>query len=416
MVIQPYLTYGSFLWWQKTELSFVKTKLNHLQRLVCLGITGALSTTPTAGMEALLGIAPLNLRVVAEAKHTAYRLKKKGQNKFNEIGHSKIWQRISFFDKVSNAPMDSINKKLNIDKKLKTKIPSRDDSEILNMTPLDIIKVFTDGSFKDNKAGAGIFCEEPHLEEVLNLGKYPTVFQAEVIAISRAAEALINKNIANKNIIVFSDSQAAIKALDNYWCTSVLVDEGWRNLQRLAANNEVTICWVPGHSGIEGNEKADELARNGSENEYVGPTICLPLPYSCFRMQVKNWLSSEHNKLWRSLDYCRQTKDYLSDIDTSKTRELWKLPKNKLCTVMGVLTGHCHVNKHLHNLGLVRSTLCDRCSTDEESAYHIVCLCPAYARLRFRVLGDHTLNLDQYKKLTVSEVLRFVELTGRFSI
>ena len=418
MVIQPYLTYGSIVWWQKTELNSVKTKLNHLQRLVCLGITGALSSTPTAGMEALLGIPPLYLRVAAEARYTAYRLKKKGNwnNNFNFVGHSKIWHMISSYEKMSDANrFDGMTKKLKVGKNFTIVIPSRDDWGNLHVSVSDTIKVFTDGSFKDDQAGAGIFCDKPSIEEILSLGKYPTVFQAEIVAIFRAAELLLEKGISGKTVIILSDSQAALKALDNYWVSSLLVDSCWNILQNLGANNALTLSWVPGHSGIEGNEKADELARRGSENELIGPEPCLPLSDSFFRMRVKQWMGTRHKRIWKDLKTCEQTRDYLVEPNNSVSNAIWKLPKPKMRIVVGIITGHCLVNKHLHNLKITQSSLCDKCNSDEESAFHLVCLCPSYARLRLKVLGDHTLNLDQYRALSVNDILKFVELTGRLT-
>ncbi len=40
MIIRPILTYGCHVWWEKVHLDNVQRKLNHLQGLACLAITG----------------------------------------------------------------------------------------------------------------------------------------------------------------------------------------------------------------------------------------------------------------------------------------------------------------------------------------------------------------------------------------
>jgi ribonuclease HI len=40
----------------------------------------------------------------------------------------------------------------------------------------------------------------------------------------------------------------------------------WRRLQELAAKHDVEWRWVKGHAGIDGNERADQLANRGVES------------------------------------------------------------------------------------------------------------------------------------------------------
>ena len=49
-----------------------------------------------------------------------------------------------------------------------------------------------------------------------------------------------------------------------------LVIECCNQIEELSILNAVYLIWVPGHSGIFGNEWADELARKGAESEFVG--------------------------------------------------------------------------------------------------------------------------------------------------
>ena len=73
-VIRPSILYGALVWWLKVIQKTTKTQLCRIQRMACLAITGAMKSTPTAAMEVLLNLTPLNLLIMAEARMALYRL------------------------------------------------------------------------------------------------------------------------------------------------------------------------------------------------------------------------------------------------------------------------------------------------------------------------------------------------------
>jgi ribonuclease HI len=83
------------------------------------------------------------------------------------------------------------------------------------------------------------------------------------------------KGYTGRNICILSDSQAAIKALDSYQINSKLVWDCHQCLVKLAEQNRIQLVWVPGHMGIDGNETADQLARQGSSHPFIGPGLHL---------------------------------------------------------------------------------------------------------------------------------------------
>jgi hypothetical protein len=71
--------------------------------------------------------------------------------------------------------------------------------------------------------GAGVYCYRTGRKLIFSLGQYTTVFQAEVYAINACAIMNLDRNYKNRNMYILSDSQVAIKALDQHQITSKLV-------------------------------------------------------------------------------------------------------------------------------------------------------------------------------------------------
>ena len=88
-----------------------------------------------------------------------------------------------------------------------------------------------------------------------------TVFQAEAKAVSDCAEEIDNMNIRGRQITIYSDSQAELKAIAKNKVTSRSILECIEKLKAIGEHNELKLIWIPGHEGHDENEKDDALAR-----------------------------------------------------------------------------------------------------------------------------------------------------------
>lgn len=77
---------------------------------------------------------------------------------------------------------------------------------------------------------------------------------------------MLEENVAKRRINIYWDRQAAIRALHSPCTRSRLVQESREVVNVLGSQNNVRIGWVPGHSRLIANEKADELAMKGEKN------------------------------------------------------------------------------------------------------------------------------------------------------
>ncbi|KAL1447730.1 hypothetical protein WDU94_015574 [Cyamophila willieti] len=382
IIVRPVITYGILVWWPKVEQVTVKKILHRTQRQACLGITGAMNTTPTHALDAILDLPPLDIFMKGMARMASYRLE--CNNTWNPrtilVGHTKINSIIK--DETLQMIKDHMPIKHRFTDPVETYIQIREHWQPdRNLKDGDIIW-YTDGSKTRYGSGAGIFGMSPNKHIKVSLGRHATVFQAEVTAILIATQTSIEMRLCEKNIFIFSDSQAAIK--------------------------------VPGHTGIEGNEKADELAREASETTFIGPEPALAIPNSTAKRAVGEWIQNSHKQFWHNQTGLRHSKKLILEPSKQTAQKLVNLNRRNISKiVVGLLTGHCHLRKHLNTIGVHDGPItCRRCGEGDETASHALFECPAMALKRFQTLGYPGQEIENIHSDPVTSLLNFIKETA----
>lgn len=248
------------------------------------------------------------------------------------------------------------------------------------------------------------------LVPVFTLGKYATVFQAEVQGILESARTAKQLGKRGKLITICSDSKAALTALTAPKITSRLVGECRTALSELSEDNRVVLTWVPGHFGLKGNEKADQLAWEASARNPDGPEPVMYIPHTFVRENIQRWIQQEHCMLWRQVSSCRQAKALMGlNPDGARAREALRLDRKALLT--GILTGHGGLRYHLFKTGQEVDPKCRVCGRGEETSYHVLAECEAHTSLRWRCFGTATLDPETVTTLPISAIMGFWKKT-----
>ncbi|KAJ8910295.1 hypothetical protein NQ315_002457 [Exocentrus adspersus] len=221
---------------------------------------------------------------------------------------------------------DGLPVRINLDLPYNILFPRRDELE-RNRT--DLLRTdscsYTDGSKTPECAGAGVYSHRPRVEVAHSLGQYATVFQAEIHAIELCGRELEKRGYNRRSIKIFSDSQAALKALGFYRCMSKAVWNCQQTLSRVGRTNRLTLIWIPGHVGLK-----DSLARRGTALEFIGLEPVLGLSYSTARSVIRSWAEGDTLQYWRGLPGLTHSKRFIPSPSKTRSKKLLELSRINL--------------------------------------------------------------------------------------
>lgn len=164
----------------------------------------------------------------------------------------------------------SLGIKYKIDNTEEPNIKKIADEYIQGQTCCYQTHIYTDASVKKEegvtRSGFGIYCKELNLEYKKRLINCESSDDAELIAIKYALNLAKEKNI---QALILTDSWKSCDELKEQ-STKPTVDKIIGEILGLMLETNSMIAWVKAHKDIEGNERADALAKKACDEEIEG--------------------------------------------------------------------------------------------------------------------------------------------------
>ena len=402
-----------------TKQSLDRTQ-NHALRFIC----GGMRSSPTSACEVSANIQPLELRRQKAALDLYERAKRMEKNhpcrqvvdKWKNVARlqqKSILHVVEELQSKHNLPenrrkIERVRKEIAPNTKFKSptikteligKASKKSDPNVLKTTALETIDsypkdwahVYTDGSaFKATvNAGSGaiIYYPDKTTEEIMNpCGAFCSNYAAEQQAIDSATTHLNHRFDSvpgsTTNVVIFTDSLSALQTLESGRGTDRETTLLRQNLHHLMNQHSVDVVlqWIPGHSGIKGNDAADTLAKSGA----ALPQPDVPVNYETAVQIIKSNIQEE----WLN-DWARNTTGRVMYRHMSKPNpkdQINKLQREEQSIIFLLRTGHIQLNSHLSRIKKDHPASCPLCSNPNETVEHLLFHCTKLNDLRDSLL------------------------------
>jgi ribonuclease HI len=422
-VVRPVLSYASVVWVNALNTQINTKQLEKVQRLALNIMTGALPGTSNINLNHLTDTPNIVTYLKGEAAKGAARLMAykdwTGERHTLQRGtirrHSSLNNRFVGTLALPTLNLDLTKPVTNLDQNFATVIPRRDEvADLITKFPEEAITCYTDGSKTENGTGYGFVITTKNNENELHsysakLPDYCTVYQAELYAMEAAASWL--SDYKGHDIIVLTDSLSGLQSLTKLTINNKSVTDCHRAISELARHNTVTVMWVAGHEGHWGNEKADELAKIGTESEEVCKGH---LPQSFIKHSINMKVKELEAETWdrkgpyhskRALDNKKHHVENIKKLLNSR---------NNYRIAIQLITGQAGLNYHLYKIHQANTRTCPKCEMEDETVEHFLGRCPFYAATRYEVFEEFYSSMTRiFGNYTIQQIVKYANLTGR---
>ena len=378
-MVRPKLTYGAITWAHDIK-ELDKLKIQRVQRLALLSILRPLRSTPTAGMEAILGWMPLTMHCEEIGLCAYLRTKEMPRNTWDGIGkmtrasgHIAKWQKLE--NKFISCDLPRQSKFSKYIWREETPLTWAKDSF---ETPLVL---YTDASKEGENIGyAWCACDGDYViaEDRLST-KGVSVHHAEIMAIKEALSWLKDHGDPNRNTVLFSDSQSAVMKLNGHTAEDELVLTTMELTRDITKTISISINWVKGHSNQTGNEFADALARMGAKEATMIQSVYpfYPLTHKEIKKLIHVNFIEQWKSWWSHLDPSKYHITRLFIPQISETQIVSRMNQKDLRKLVQIITGHGLFKRHLRHWNDIQDIACQLCGEENEDPWHLWNLCPA---------------------------------------
>ena len=251
--------------------------------------------------------------------------------------------------------------------------------------------IYTDGSKSDTAVGAAAVPMIDDLDEInARLPDVASIYTGEATALDMALST-INKAKETK-FVICTDSLSCLKALKALDTPDPRILKLKIKIHELSIKNKsITLFWIPSHVGIEGNEMADEHAKNALEMEITN----IKLPYTDYKPKIKQLVTTRWQKNWSE-----QTQNKLFEIQPKLQPNTHTQLKRKDSVIYTRLKiGHTSLT-HKHILTRNDKPFCVGCNTDL-TIKHILTNCTEF----------NTERKKHYRCTKIKDIFNIIEPT-----